>query len=284
MKYLSYCAIAIMAVCLAACGGKKNSESTDEEEVKKEPIVLNPETTKIKGDLGDYFEVVEKEYTTDGIVSVEVKRTDVAFSFNLDGVEPYGYSGQSVKGNAGFGIEVLDENGNVIEKAAATTGGLGGMYSHDDMKEALKLKAGETATVRWSLSLRSDQKPVKFRLTSAYEAKDNSSSSSSSSSSYSDDDDDDNDSYSSSSSSSSGSQDWDALLNSYEQYVNKYISYMKKASNGDMSAMADAPALMSKAQDVASKMEGAKGEMSASQWARYTRILAKLNKAAMEMR
>lgn len=284
MKKFKYFAIAIMAVCLAACGGKKDSE-------EKEEIVLTPETTKIKGDLGDYFEVVEKEYTVTNdfgdMVSIEVKRTDADFSFDLKGVEPYGTYGKGVTGNAGFGIEILDENGNVIEKEAATASGLGGMYSSDDMKEALKLKAGETGTVRWSFHFDGDKKPAKFRLTSAYEKVDSSdwdsdsSSSDDDESSSSDDDDDEADSYSSSS--SSGSQDWDALLNSYEQYVDKYISYMKKAAKGDMSALSEYPALMEKAQEFSSKMEGAKGDMSASQWARYIKITNKMTQAVANM-
>ena len=284
MKTFKYFAIAIMAVCLAACGSKKGSE-------EKEEIVLTPETTHIKGDLGDYFEVVDKEYTiTDDwgdMVSIEVKRTDADFSFDLKGVEPYGTYGKGVTGNAGFGIEILDENGNVIEKVAATASGLGGMYSSDDMKEALKLKAGETGTVRWSFNFDSDKKPAKFRLTSAYEEVDSSdwdsdsSSSDDDESSSSDDDDDEADSYSSSS--SSGSQDWDALLNSYEQYVDKYISYMKKAAKGDMSALSEYPALMEKAQEFSSKMEGAKGDMSASQWARYIKITNRMTQAAANM-
>ena len=278
MKKFKYFAIAIMAVCLAACGGKKGSE-------EKEEIVLTPETTQIKGDLGDYFEVVEKEYTVTNdfgdMVSIEVKRTDADFSFDLKGVEPYGTYGKGVTGNAGFGIEILDEKGNVIEKEAATAGNC----PYNDMKEALKLKAGETATVRWSFSFDSDKKPAKFRLTSAYEEVDSSdwdsdSSSSDDDESSSSDDDDDTDSYSSS---SSGSQDWDALLNSYEQYVDKYISYMKKAAKGDMSALSDYPALMKKAQDLSNKMSGAQGDMSAAQWARYMKITNKMTQAAANM-
>ena len=86
------------------------------------------------------------------------------------------------------------------------------------------------------------------------------------------------------SSSSSGSQDWDALLNSYEQYVDKYISYMKKAAKGDMSALAEYPALMEKAQEFSEKIENAQEDMSASQWARYLKITNKMTKAAQEMR
>jgi len=91
----------------------------------------------------------------------------------------------------------------------------------------------------------------------------------------------DDDSYSSSS--SSGSQDWDALLDSYDQYVDKYISYVKKAAKGDMSALAEYPSLMQKAQEFSEKMKGAQGDMSASQWARYIEITNKMTKAAQEL-
>lgn len=277
MKTIKNFTIVVMAISLASCGGKKNSD---------EKIVLIPETTHIKGDLGDYFNVVDKEYTvTDDwgdMVTIEVERTDMDYSFDLKGVEPYGTSGKGVTGHAGFGVEILDEDGNVIAKTAATASGLSGMYSSDDMKEALKLKAGETGTVRWSFHFDSDKKPAKFRLTSSYEEVDSSNWDSDSSSS--DDDDssssDDDDSYSNS---SSGSQDWDELLESYEEYVDKYISYLKKASKGDMTALSEYPALMQKAQNFSDKMKNAESSMSASQWARYNKITMKMLEAAQNM-
>jgi hypothetical protein len=99
---------------------------------------------------------------------------------------------------------------------------------------------------------------------------------------YDSDSDEDNDSYSYES--SSGSEDWDALLNSYEQYVDKYISYAKKAANGDMSALEEYPSLLEKAQEFSEKMENAQGDMSASQWARYIKITNKMATAASHMR
>lgn len=256
--------MACFAIALTSCGGKKENSN--------DSIVLTPETTHIKGDLSDYYEVVDKEYTlTDdfgSIISVEVKRTDKDFDFDLEGVNPYGYFGSGVNAHAGFGIEILDENGTVIEKSSATNGGSSGMYSSDDMKEALKLKAGETGTVRWSFHFDGDKKPAKFRLTSAYEEVSGSSV----------DSDDDDDSYS-----SSGSQDWDALLDSYEEYVDKYISYAKKAAKGDISALSEYPALMEKAQEFSEKMQNAQGDMSSSQWSRYMRITNKMTQAAANM-
>lgn len=78
------------------------------------------------------------------------------------------------------------------------------------------------------------------------------------------------------------SEDWNALLKSYEQYVDKYIALMKKVSNGDMSAMAEYASLLSKAQDLSKKMEKAKGQMSVSQWEKYNKITMKMAKAIEE--
>lgn len=82
---------------------------------------------------------------------------------------------------------------------------------------------------------------------------------------------------------SSDSKDWDALLDSYDSYVTQYISYMKKAARGDMSALSEYPALMEKAQEFSSKMEDAQGDMSASQWSRYIEITNKMTKAAQDI-
>ena len=83
--------------------------------------------------------------------------------------------------------------------------------------------------------------------------------------------------------SASGSEDWDELLKSYEEYVDKYISYLKKASKGDMNALSEYPALLEKAQEFSEKMENAQGSMSSSQWSRYLDITNKMTKAAQEM-
>jgi hypothetical protein len=83
--------------------------------------------------------------------------------------------------------------------------------------------------------------------------------------------------------SSSDSEDWDELLESYEEYVDKYISYLKKASKGDMDALSEYPALLEKAQKFTDKMKNAEEQMSASQWAKYNEITQKMLKAAQEM-
>ena len=86
------------------------------------------------------------------------------------------------------------------------------------------------------------------------------------------------------SSSSSGSEDWDALLDSYEEYVDKYISYLKKASKGDMTALSEYPSMMEKAQEFSNKMKNARSDMSAAQWAKYNKITMKMLEAAQQMK
>lgn len=96
---------------------------------------------------------------------------------------------------------------------------------------------------------------------------------------YFDDEPDDDEVYASSSS----SEDWDAMLDAYDSYVTKYISYLKKASKGDMSALSEYPALMEKAQELSVKMENAQGDMTSAQWARYMKITNRMAQAATEM-
>lgn len=87
----------------------------------------------------------------------------------------------------------------------------------------------------------------------------------------------------SSSSSASSSTDWDEVLDEYDAYITEYIAVVEKASNEDMSALADCASLLSQAQSLGNKLENAQGEMSSSQVARYTRISARLADAAAKL-
>lgn len=76
---------------------------------------------------------------------------------------------------------------------------------------------------------------------------------------------------------------FDEWLDDYEDYVDKYISFVKKAKSGDVRALAEYPALMQKAQDLNDKIEDVKSDLSHSQLARYNKITQKLAKAAAEI-
>lgn len=82
---------------------------------------------------------------------------------------------------------------------------------------------------------------------------------------------------------SGNSEDWDSLLDSYEEYVDMYISLLKKASAGDLSAVSEYTNYMSKAQEVSQKMADATSKLSPAQLSRFNKINQKMLQAAQNM-
>ena len=264
MKTLKFLMLTVIAVCLVSCGGKKSSGD--------DTFEVTVDNTTIGGKLSQYFSLEEKTYKYKKGIIDEV-------TVELKCIEPLP---ENMK--AYIGVDVLDKDGTVI------AAGKPDAWSFDDYDVLRQATPGQIVTIKIENHNNvGEEEPAKIRLSSVLEEDSDSEGYSSVSTDDTSDDessissDDDEESSYSSSSSSSGSQDWDALLNSYEQYVDKYISYVKKAAKGDMSALAEYPSLMQKAQDFSEKMEGAQGEMSASQWARYMKITNKMTKAAAEM-
>ena len=279
MKTLKFYSLIFIAICLASCGGKKANEEKE--------IVVKPTETSVSGDLEGCFTVIDREYKatgdwSEGIITVEIERTDQELPFELNGRELCSFSHQLFAANVqvGFGIEFLDEGGNVLDKVSANGTGFSGSYDSDECVALAKLKPGKKGTIRFTVT--NDAKDaVGFRITSAYqenEASESDNKSSSSDDNVSSDDNEDEEL-----SSGSGSEDWDELLESYEEYVDKYISYLKKAAKGDVTALSEYPALMEKAQEFSNKLQNAQSDMSTSQWARYNKITSKMLKAAQEM-
>lgn len=76
--------------------------------------------------------------------------------------------------------------------------------------------------------------------------------------------------------------DFDEYLDSYEEYVDQYRSLMQKASEGDMSALAEYPAMMQKAQEMGEKMQNLSGDLTPAQLARFQKLQMKLLKDLQE--
>ena len=265
MKTLKCFMMVVLAVCLASCGGKKSSDSETSFDV-------TVDNTTIGGKLSQYFSLEDKTYKYEkGIID--------KVTVELKCIEPLP---ENLK--AYIGVEVLDENGTVICAGKADA------WSFDDFDVLRQATPGQVVTITIDNHEKlGDNTPAKIRLSSIVEedtepSESSSSSESSDDSSVSSDDssDDSSDAGKSISSSSTSSADWDSMLNSYEQYVNKYIALVKKAANGDMSAMAEYAGLMQKAQELSDKISGAQGDMSASQWARYMKITTKMTTTAQE--
>lgn len=81
------------------------------------------------------------------------------------------------------------------------------------------------------------------------------------------------------SSSSRGSSSVDAMLDSYDRYVTDYISYCRKAADGDMTAIAEYTKLAREAEDLSRRIEACEGDMSAAQLARYEKITMRMAQA-----
>lgn len=85
------------------------------------------------------------------------------------------------------------------------------------------------------------------------------------------------------STSSVSSSDFDEALAAYEEFVDQYVSYIKKAANGDVTALAEYPGLLAKAEKAQKKIEDMKGDLTSAQIAKYTKVVTKMTKAMSEM-
>lgn len=264
MKAFKSFLLAALAVFFVACKGSGS---------------MTPVSEKIQGPLGDYFEVVSRDYkAADGKVSIEFKRVKDGFPAPwVEGMEVGYYGGQFTPT---FSVEFQDASGNVVGKDATDI-----VFEEDELKAVAALAVGETATITFDCYKNAD----KFKVNSDFEVHPESDSSSSSSSSLSSSDEDTSSSVDESASSdsetagSSSSEDWDAVLDTYSSYVDKYIALVKKAAKGDPTAMVEYASFLEKTQELCDKLEKAKSDMSSSQVARYVKITAKMTEAAASM-
>lgn len=270
--------MAVMFLASCGGGGSKKNEAVD--------VQVKPAKTKIKGKLSEFLEVVDGTYKISkgdgafgGDYQILVKVKSIATT-----KEQFDEIHGSNKGNSGgMTLSILDETGLPI-------GGL----------DKFKLHYGEKDKVIYLLENQGEEDFLKFTVDISYgtEIYENGlpdninsfevgsevtdykpSASNNSSSSYSSNDNDEEESYSS----SSGSENWDAVLDSYEKYIDQYIKLLKKAQNGDMNAMTEYAEMMEKATDLAEKMENADDDLSPSQMSRFVKLQTKLASAAANL-
>lgn len=135
-----------------------------------------PETTKVSGELGDCFTVEERDYslkTGDGssTLTVAFTRTDAALPFKGESSTIGSFlSKKSIK--VGFGIELLDEEGNVLSKIPADKPEKDEYANIDECVDLVKLPTGEKGTIEFRMPADENlcKKIAKFRITSAFEA------------------------------------------------------------------------------------------------------------------
>ena len=96
------------------------------------------------------------------------------------------------------------------------------------------------------------------------------------------DSDNNSDAYGNSNTNSSSKNNWNQILDEYENYVDQYIELYKKAKRGDISAMNSYVSILEQSQYLSEKLENASGEMTNAQMKRYLNITQKMSNAMLD--
>lgn len=245
MKAVNYLFLAIIAICLASCGGNSG--------------VVKPTSSKINGPLSKYFEVVDRDYKlSDDKLTVEFKR-----------IAEGGPTDASWDSEPTFTVELLDDAGNSISSSSTSI-----IISREQLEGVFALGVDETASITFEFD--DDTKgAVKFKVTSKWDEEAQSSGPVDDTLAVADT------SGAEVGGDAQSSNNWDSTLDEYESFVDQYIKFYKKAQSGDMSAMSEYAECLEKAQSLQSKLENAKSDLTPAQAARLAKIGAKLAKAAM---
>ena len=199
-------ALIATGILLLSCSGKNG----------KKEYELKPATTSIKGDLSNYFTIVDGVYKLEKLegkynefkIKVQLKRNDNTFDFDPKKIGSY---------NSDVRIylycDLLEDNGTPVIIGKTLDGCI------NEPTDLINLKSGETGWLEFSYSTIHDnsefEKAKSFAINSEVKKPDATSSNSSSSSE-------------SVTSSSSSSTDCDQFIKDYAEFVNSYIKILKK--------------------------------------------------------
>ena len=147
MKTIKIVMVALMALIIASCGGKKGGDSFE----------VSVENTTISGKLSSYFTLVDKTYKYKKGIVDEV-------NVELQCIEPLP---ENLK--AYIAVEVLDEDGNVISAGKADA------WSFSDYDVLRQASSGQTVTIKIENHENvGEEIPAKIRLSSIVEEDDES--------------------------------------------------------------------------------------------------------------
>ena len=283
MKKNTFVLMALVSLMLTSCGsGNKVTE-----------VKLSPAPDKTcYGDLKPYLELYDCEYTLKKLDEYKSmggdKLSDMELTVALSSLCSVDLSWLSIS------FTLLDENEMPINGKCTITGD----GWQDGFSNAVKsgLKNGKEKIVFSVVSKYSGNSPVnreewaeivekaKYVSISASSASfANGSSSSSIDQGYEYEDEEEEEDEDDEVIVSTSSTNWDEVLDDFEEYVDKYISLVKKASSGDLSAMTEYVRFLEKAEDLADQLDDAEDEMTSAQLKRYMKIAQKMTNAAIDM-
>ena len=147
MKTIKIVMVALMALIIVSCGGKKGGDSFE----------VSVDNTTIGGELSSYFTIVDKTYKYKKGIVDEV-------NVELQCIEPLP---ENLK--AYIAVEVLDEDGNVISARKADA------WSFSDYDVLRQASSGQTVTIKIENHENvGEEIPAKIRLSSIVEEDDES--------------------------------------------------------------------------------------------------------------
>lgn len=266
MKLFNLFAICICAIAfMASCGGPKDGT--------KELEISNAE---VLGDSADVVSIVDGTYTLVGVVPTDITQTlSIKIKLRLEKK----LQDKDLK-TSGWKLEILDKNGTSLlddltlkdgedsKLMTFLTGGKEG--DENEFTFQCNIANGDFYKKIMKDAANIDLKDVSFYKEQTYDSSDTSEVSEDTTS----DTDVESDEISSS--------NVDEFLEAYSEYVDKYIKFMKKAANGDMSAMTEYVGLLKKAQEFDEKLKDAKGDMTTDQWNKFLEIQQKMLSAMQE--
>ena len=277
MSKIKYFVMAVITLVMASCGG-----SEDSVKFESDTIMYNGEPTL---EIVDATLTMESTECRSGAVTFTEDRPVLRVTFKVvKKVEE-----KVIRGYLGF--QAYDADGSRLKNLKFHAGDI---EQEKKLGELLNKEVGTTETIKFGPNKRGerymnfeveklDMFKVKYEL-ELYTQQDEDDYNNKYVFSTSPSDDEEVDSSESDDeevdSSESNDEDWDATLDSYEKYVNDYISLMKKAKNGDMDALSEYPSILENAQKLSEKLQNAKGSMSSSQLSRYVKITNKMTQAA----
>lgn len=267
-KLFNLFAICVCAIAfLASCGGPKDAT--------KELEISNAE---VLGDSADIVSIVDGTYTLVGVVPTDITQT-LSIKIKLHLEKPL--QDKNLKMN-GWNLEILDKNGtSLLDNLTLKDGEDSKLITfitkgkEGDEKEftfQCDIANGDLYKKIMKDATSIDLKDVSFYKEQTYD--------SSTPSEVSEDEDTSSDTDVESEEISSSNID--EFLEAYSEYVDKYIKFMKKAANGDMSAMTEYVGLLKKAQEFDEKLKDAKGDMTTNQWNKFLEIQQKMLSAMQE--
>ena len=234
-----------LAISFISCGSRE--------------VVVTPSKSSISGPLGEYFQVVERNYNVkNGYINIEIERIANGLPDPWVAGMEVGYSDNRVE--PGFVVEFLDEDGDILCKDQTDI-----VWEKDDLVAVVALGKGETSSIPFCANATKGLSAFKVSSTFKYHEPVK----------------EEPTTVSSSSIQKTSSAKWDEILDDYEKVVNKYVKVYNKAMDGDISALSSYMDLLENAEDLAEKLEDAEDEMSVSQMERYAKITAKLTEAAL---